>query len=298
MNLIIVLPILTLLMFQLGLTLCPSDFLLFRDRPRPIWVGLAGQLVALPLLAFCIGALFHLPAYYFLGILLIACSPGGSSSNIFSMLAGGDVALSVSLTALSSVLTLVTLPLWMQLGVTFSSLQLTAESAAEGTAYAAVSLTHLPVGNMLVQNLVTMLLPIGVGIWVRRKHPVVAGRCQRVLSRCAFPALIFLAAVFFVLHRDLIAAYLPTLGGSILCLLLLSMFVGWRWAKFARLTARETKTLIIEIGMQNAAQAIALASSPFVFNDSRMAIPAIIYALLMNVVLLIYVGLVKRKRTA
>jgi BASS family bile acid:Na+ symporter len=115
-----------------------------------------------------------------------------------------------------------------------------------------------------------------------------------VLSRFAFPALIFLAAVFFVLHRDLIAEYLPSLGGSVIGLLLLSMFVGWRWAKLAHLTAGETKTLVIEIGMQNAAQAIALASSPFVFNDSRMTIPAIIYALLMNVVLLIYVTIAKR----
>jgi BASS family bile acid:Na+ symporter len=288
--LLIVLPILTLLMFQLGLTLRPTDFLLFRHRPRPIWVGLAGQLIGLPLIAFCIGSLFQLPPYYFLGIMLIACSPGGSSSNIFSMLAGGDVALSVSLTALSSVLTLITLPLWMELGVAFSNFRL----EAEGTQYAAVNLAHLPIGGMLVQNLATMLLPIAAGIWVRHRHPTAAGRCQRVLSRFAFPALIFLAAVFFVLHRDLIAEYLPSLGGSVIGLLLLSMFVGWRWAKLAHLTAGETKTLVIEIGMQNAAQAIALASSPFVFNDSRMTIPAIIYALLMNVVLLIYVAIAKR----
>jgi BASS family bile acid:Na+ symporter len=267
-------------MFQLGLTLRPADFLMFRHRPRPILVGMLGQLVVLPLVAIAIGWAFHLPDYYYLGLLLIACSPGGSSSNVFSMLAGGDVALSVSLTALSSVLTLVTLPLWLSLS-----------SLPEDH----ISLSNLPVGGMLVQNLLSMLLPIAAGIAVRRWWPRAAGLCERVLARLAFPALIFLAAIFFVKHHALIAEHLPSLGGSVLGLLLCSMAAGWGLARATRLSGREVKTLVIEVGMQNAAQAIALAGSPFVFNDSRMAIPAIIYALLMNVVLLIYVAVVKRK---
>ncbi len=292
----IVLPILTLLMFQLGLTLRPADFLLFRHRPRPIVVGMVGQLLVLPVIAFAIGWVFSLPAYYFLGLLLIACSPGGSSSNVFSMLAGGDVALSVSLTALSSVLTLLTLPLWMQAGIASVHQGFIGEATADGTAlYTSAAMTHLPVGNLLVQNLVSMLLPIAAGVGVRKWLPRFAARCERVLSRLAFPALIFLAAIFFVRHHALIAAHLPALGGSVLALLLCSMLAGWGVARATRLSSREVRTLIIEIGMQNAAQAIALASSPFVFNDSRLTIPAILYALLMNVVLLIYVAVVKRR---
>ena len=95
----IVLPILTLLMFELGLTLQTEDFKLFRKRPRPIIAGLAGQIILLPMLAFALGHVFQLEPLFFIGIILIACSPGGSSSNIFSMIAKGDVALSVSLTA-------------------------------------------------------------------------------------------------------------------------------------------------------------------------------------------------------
>lgn len=280
----IVLPILTLLMFQLGLTLRPADFLLFRHRPRPIIVGMVGQLVILPLIAFAIGWTLQLPSYYFLGLLLIACSPGGSSSNVFSMLAGGDVALSVSLTALSSVLTLITLPLWMLLGIEAMNTEITSSIV-----------THLPLGNMLMQNLLSMLLPIAAGVGVRRLWPRVATRCERILSRLAFPALIFLAAIFFVRHHALIAEHLPTLGGSVLTLLLCSILAGWSMSRATHLTEREVKTLVIEIGMQNAAQAIALASSPFVFNDSRLTIPAILYALLMNIVLLVYVAVVKKK---
>lgn len=90
----IVLPILTLLMFELGLTLQTEDFKLFRKRPRPIIAGLAGQIILLPTLAFALGHVFQLEPLFFIGIMLIACSPGGSSSNIFSMIAKGDVALS------------------------------------------------------------------------------------------------------------------------------------------------------------------------------------------------------------
>ena len=95
----IVLPILTLLMFELGLNLKIEDFKLFRDRPKPVIAGLVGQIVVLPLLAWLIGRAFGLEPLFLIGFVLIACCPGGSSSNVFSMLARGDVALSVSPTA-------------------------------------------------------------------------------------------------------------------------------------------------------------------------------------------------------
>ena len=100
----IVLPILTLLMFDLGLTLKPQDFKLIAQRPKPVIVGLVGQIILLPLIAWGIIALlstfdFRLSTLFIIGIMLVACSPGGSSSNVFSMLAKGDVALSVTLTA-------------------------------------------------------------------------------------------------------------------------------------------------------------------------------------------------------
>ena len=106
----IVLPILTLLMFDLGLALRPADFRLLAERPKAVFVGLTGQILLLPLIAWAVASGFHLAPLFFLGVMLIACSPGGSSSNVFSMLAGGDVALSVSLTAFSSIITLFTGP--------------------------------------------------------------------------------------------------------------------------------------------------------------------------------------------
>ena len=113
----IVLPILTVLMFDLGLTLKLNDFAMVIRRPKAVILALAGQIVLLPLIALGIGNLFGLAPVFFIGLMLIACSPGGSSSNIFSKLAGGDVALSVTLTALSSIITLFTIPLLMGYGL-------------------------------------------------------------------------------------------------------------------------------------------------------------------------------------
>ncbi len=277
-SIFIVLPILTLLMFDLGLTLRPLDFVLIAKRPRAVFVGLFGQLVLLPLIAYAIASLFSLPPIFFIGVMLIACCPGGSSSNIFSKLAKGDVALSVSLTALSSVITLFTVPVIMQ-WVTVHV------GASQGI--------KLPVGNLLMQNVVTMLVPIILGIMCRMYFTDVAGKMDRVLSKIAFPALMLLAGIFFVQHYDTIVEHFSVLGMCVGLLLLTAVALSGVGSRCMRLNNKERRTIVIEVGMQNAAQAIAVASSPFVFNDGRIAIPAIIYALLMNVVLLTYVSIIK-----
>ncbi len=274
----IVLPILTLLMFDLGLTLQPSDFVLIAKRPRAIFVGLVGQLILLPLIAWCVASIFSLPPLFYIGVMLIACCPGGSSSNVFSMLAKGDVALSVSLTALSSIITLVTVPLIMQ----WTTMSV---GAAQGI--------QLPVFNLLMQNVFTMLLPIVLGILFRKYLPKAASKTERVLSKIAFPALMLLAGIFFVQHYNTIVDNFSLLGMCVGLMLIVAVLVAGASSRILRLNGQERRTIVIEVGMQNAAQAIAVASSPFIFNDGRIAIPAIIYALLMNVVLLTYVGVLK-----
>lgn len=277
-SIFIVLPILTVLMFDLGLTLEAKDFVMVVRRPKAMLAGMLGQLVLLPLLAYALATVLGLSPLFFIGFMLIACCPGGSSSNVFSMLAKGDVALSVSLTAISSIVTLFTLPLIMQW-----------VTASQGDAIG----VQLPIGNLLMQNIVTMLLPILLGLAVRRWASKAAARIESVLSRLAFPALMLLAGIFFVQHRDTISDNFLSLGTAVtlllLCAVSLASLLGWG----ASLDVKERRTINIEVGMQNAAQAIAIASSPFVFNDGRMAIPAIIYALMMNVVLLIYVGSIR-----
>ena len=281
----IVMPILVVLMFLLGTELTVKSFADVARNPHAVLAGMVGQLVLLPLLAFGIAWALDLAPVYFMGLVLVACCPGGSSSNVFSMLARGDVALSVTLTAISSVVTLFTLPFIMELASRFISHQ----SGIE---------VSLPVGKLLLQNLVLLFVPIVAGAVFRRFCPVAAAKVGKVLSKAAFPALMFLAVVFFLQYAKEIADNFAVLGLSAGALILIAMLCSSLISRLGRFTAAVRRTIVIEVGMQNAAQAIAIAFSPFIFNSGEMAIPAIIYALLMNVILLLYVFVIRRRAKA
>ena len=277
-------------MYGLGLSLKFTDFRTMFKKPAAIFIGLAGQLLILPAIAFAVAQIFDLPALFYMGIILIACCPGGSSSNVFSKIAGGNVALSITLTALSSVITMFTIPIILQIALNQCSgyeafAGLSVQSTPQGIS--------LPVSNLLIQNIVLMFVPILLGAATKRLWPAWATKADKLISKTAFPALMLLAGVFFIQHRRTIAENLLIVGAAVIALLLLSISVSAILARLSRLKSRERKTIVIEVGMQNAAQAIAIASSPFIFNNSALAIPAIIYALMMNVVLLVYVSVVK-----
>ena len=278
----IVLPILTILMFDLGLTLKPQDFKLIAQRPKPVIIGLVGQIILLPLIAWLIiqsPITNHLSPLFLVGIMLVACSPGGSSSNVFSMLAKGDVALSVTLTACSSIITLFTLPLimaWVMKSVQMSDVSI-----------------QLPIGNLLIQNIVLMVVPISIGFIVNIFREQAAAKIHNVLKRIAMPALVLLVTVFFFQHKQTIVNEFASLGLTMTILILATTGCGALLAWLLKLTTKERRTLIIEIGMQNAAQAITIACSPLIFNNEIIDIPAIIYALMMNLILLVYVGITK-----
>ena len=275
----IVLPILTLLMFDLGLTLRFEDFGKVFRNPWPIAVALFGQLVLLPLIALGLAWAFNLTPVFFIGLILIACCPGGSSSNVFSKLANGDVALSVTLTALSSIITLFTIPLIMSWAT-----QMIGES---------VGIT-LPVSNLIKQNLLLMLLPVLLGIGMHYVFPKAASGTDKVLSKLAFPLLMVLITVFYVQNHQTILDNLGVICICVTALILTAILCSSLLSRLVKNNAQQRRTVVIEVGMQNAAQAIAIATSPFIFNSAEMAIPAILYSLMMNIVLLIYVFMCKR----
>ena len=277
----IVLPILIVLMFQLGIELDRGAFAGVFRRPAAVVAGLAGQLLALPLIAFGVALAFRLPPVWFMGLMLIACCPGGSSSNVFSMLAKGDVALSVMLTALSSVITLFTIPLVRGFAARFVSVH--ADAAID-----------LPAGKLLVQNIVLFFLPMAAGMAFRHWRPAAAQRAHGLLGCVAFPALMLLAAVFFVQYAGTILENLGTLGAAAGVLILLAIGAGSLLSRAFGLRKAARRTVVIEVGMQNAAQAIAIAASPLIFDNGEMAVPAIVYSLVMNVVLLAYLKLLPK----
>lgn len=278
----IVMPILIVLMFLLGTDLNKKSFTDVARNPRAVLIGMIGQIIILPIIAFALAWVLDLPPVYFMGLVLIACCPGGSSSNVFSMLAKGDVALSVTLTAISSIITLFTIPVIMEFVARFVS----EHSGVE---------VHLPLGRLIVQNIVLLFVPLFIGIMFRHYFPEPAAKVNKVLSKLAFPALMTLALVFFLQNTQAIKENIAVLGVTVTVLILLAMLCSSTLSWMTKSSVAVRRTIVIEVGMQNAAQAIAIASSPFIFNSNEMAIPAIIYALLMNVILLVYVGVIKVK---
>ena len=278
----IVMPILILLMFLLGIDINRKAFADIAHNPKAVLLGLTGQIIILPVLAFSIAWILKLPPVYFMGLVLVACCPGGSSSNVFSMIAKGDVALSVTLTALSSVITLFTLPVIMEFVTN-------AVSDMSGVSI------ELPVGKLLVQNIVLIFVPLFAGSLFKHYCPEAAVKVSKVLGRMAFPALMILAAVFFLQYKTEIAGNFASLGLSAAMLIVVAMACSSGISRIGKLSASVRRTIVIEVGMQNAAQAIAIASSPFIFNSGEMALPAICYALLMNIILLTYIYVIKRK---
>lgn len=277
----IVMPILIVLMFLLGTDLNKKSFTDVARNPRAVLIGMIGQLILLPLIAFALAYFLKLPPVYFMGIVLIACCPGGSSSNVFSMLAKGDVALSVTLTAISSIVTMFTIPFIMEFVSNFVSEQ----SGIE---------VQLPFGRLIVQNIVLLFVPLILGIMFRHYFPQAAASTNKVLSKLAFPALMLLAFIFFLQHTQAIIDNFAILGMTIAILILAAMLCSSLLSRITKSNTAVRRTIVIEVGMQNAAQAIAIATSPFIFNNDEMAIPAIIYALMMNIILLIYVAIIRR----
>ena len=277
----IVMPILIVLMFLLGTDLNKESFTNVARNPRSVIVGMIGQLILLPVIAFALAYILNLPPVYFMGIVLIACCPGGSSSNVFSMLAKGDVALSVTLTAISSIVTMFSIPFIMEFVSNFVSEQNGIE-------------IHLPFGKLIVQNIVLLFVPLIIGILFRKFYPETAVKVNKTLSKFAFPALMALALIFFLQYTEEIKKNFAVLGITITTLILAAMLCSSLLSRLTKSNTAVRRTIVIEVGMQNAAQAISIASSPFIFNNGEMALPAIIYALLMNVILLIYVAVVKK----
>ena len=139
-----------------------------------------------------------------------------------------------------------------------------------------------------------MLLPVILGIALHYTMPGAAEKTDKVLGRLAFPLLLVLITVFYIQHHRTILDNIGILGFCVTALILVAVICSSLLSRLVKTGEKQRRTVVIEVGMQNAAQAIAIASSPFIFANEQMAIPAILYSVMMNIVLLAYVGWVRR----
>lgn len=271
---------LAFIMFSLGITLVPDDFLRVFSRPRAIGIGLIGQMLLLPLLAFALLKLSPLSGEMAVGVMILAACPGGVSSGLLTLLARGDTALSISLTALSSVAALLSLPLILDFSLTHF--------------LGASALVTMPLGRTVGGVFLLTALPVTLGMSLRHFRPRLADRLDKPLGRLATLLFLLIVIATFLGQREVLLQNLPSLGPLLFALNLLTMAAGYGAAAAFKLERAGCIAVAMECGLQNAALGIFVASA--LLKVPALAVPSIVYALLMNLgALALVLGLRRRQ---
>ena len=260
---------LAVIMLGMGLSLTLQDFKRVTVFPKAVIIGLICQVVLLPVLAFALMSVWEMKSEFAVGIILLAAVPGGPTSNLLAYLGKCDAALSITLTAISSLITIITIPFLVNYAMeTFMG---------EGKFVA------LPVLKTMLQILVITIIPVSLGMFLNKRYPKTALRFQRPvkIASAVFITIIILGAV--LKDRENLIPYLLQTGAPALVLNVLTMFMGFGLAKIAGLNFKQSSTISIEAGIQNGTLAIAIASSATLLNNPTIAVVPALYSLIMFV---------------
>jgi bile acid:Na+ symporter, BASS family len=256
----VLLPLaLALIMGTLGLSLTPPDFTRIFTRPRGVLIGLTNLVLISPLLAFAVAELFGLEAAFAVGLVLLGASPGGTLANFLTHLARGDTALSISMTALSSVASVVTVPLFLTLAVDHFDASVGDDVSMLG---------------VVARVFVITIIPLAIGMRIRARNP---GRALAVEPRARRVAFVVFAGVVVgavINEFGTVMDHFTELALAALTLNVAAMTISFSVARLARLDDRQSTAIAMELGVHNAALAIAVGTS----IDDVLAIPAAVYS--------------------
>jgi BASS family bile acid:Na+ symporter len=270
---------LCIIMLGLGLSLRLEDFARIIARPWPVIVGLFCQSVLLPALCFVLVSFSGMPPAICVGMMLLAASPGGTSAALYTHLARGDVALSISLTAINSLLSMISLPIIV-------NLSLMAFYGDDG----AVRLAF----HQVAQIFAIAIVPALIGVFIHKRYPEFARRLDKPVKLLA---MLFLGAVvLFALIGQwrLLVDWGLTVGVLALTFSVMSMSVGYWIPRVLKLERGQAIALSMSIGLHNAALVIALAMSERMLNEPEMAIPPAAYGLMAYIVAGVFVWWLNR----
>ena len=262
---------LAIVMAGLGLSLTVDDFRRLRDHPLAAVLALALQLLVLPLACVAVIAAFQLPPLYAVGLMLLAASPGGITANLFSHLFGGHVAMNLSLTALNTLLSLLTLPLIANWAI--------AHYAGGG------QVVPLP-WQKLVEVMGVIAVPVLIGMTIRRSKPQIAARLEKPVKALSAVLLVVLTVLAIAKEREALMGAAGELGGAVLVFNLLSLAAGYGLGRVARLPRPLCIAIGYEVGVHNSTLALYLALG--VLQQFPVALPAALYSVSMYVTALLF----------
>ena len=271
---------LALIMLNLGLGLTIKDFIRVIKQPKDFLLGAACQLIILPIIAFILIKIFKTPAELALGVMIIAAAPGGVTSNVLTKFANGDVALSVSLTAIISLVSIISVPF-----IVFKSADLLQIKYITNE----ISMVGISIKMFLV-----VTLPVLVGMIIRKFATIFIISNEKIIEVLS---LIFFMIVFIAIwveEWENISTYLKQAGFITLVLNLSMILIGYYLAKFFSTGIEQRKCISLECGLQNGTLAVFVATQ--IFNDVSFIVPTAAYALIMFVTSILFVLLVKNLR--
>ena len=262
----VVIPIcLFLIMMGMGLTLITNDFKRVLKYPKAVGIGLTNQLILLPIIGFALANIMPLRPEYAVGVMLLVLCPGGTTSNLFTYLAKGDVALSVTMTAIASVITVFTIPIVLSFSLIYFM--------GSGSEF------ELPVVKTVLTLVVLTIVPISIGMLIKRYAPKVADRSQIYVSRFGVIFLTFLVLFLCYVQRDIIVDAFIATGPVSVLLNLSTMALGYYSSKWFGLNLAQRTSVTLEVGLQNSTLSIFMALT--LLSNYDMSMMPAIYTLVM-----------------
>ena len=263
----IFLPIsLAIIMFGMGLTLVVNDFGRLFAYPKEVLIGLFNQLVFLPLIGFLIILLFDLNSSMAIGIMILSLCPGGPTSNLITQVARGNIGLSVTLTALASLITVFTIPIILSEAITY----FTGETDV---------VIELPIVQTMLQILLITVIPVSIGMVIRKKNEAFALRMERPMRIASTVLFIIIFLLVMIANKDLIVEAMKEVGLATLLLNLSTMALGYITAKIFGIKGKSQISITIESGIQNGTLAFVIATT--ILNNVEMGLPTGAYSIWM-----------------
>ena len=263
----IFLPIsLAIIMFGMGLTLVIADFWRLFNYPKEVFVGLCNQLVFLPLIGFLIILLFDLDSSMAIGIMILSLCPGGPTSNLITQVARGNIGLSVTLTALASLITVFTIPIILSKAITY----FTGETDI---------IIELPVIQTMLQILIITVIPVSIGMLIRKKNEDFALQMERPMRIASTVLFVIIFLLVMIANKDLITQAMKEVGLATLLLNLSTMGLGYYTSKIFGIKGKSQISISIESGIQNGTLAFVIATT--ILNNVEMGLPTGAYSIWM-----------------
>ncbi len=264
---IILVCALFIIMVGMGLSLTLNDFKRVLKSPFPIFVGFLNQIILLPLIGYGLVVLMKVDVNIAIGVMILAACPGGPTSNLLTHLAKGDTALSVSLTAVNSIITIFTIPLIVNFGLS--------EFMTDGTQIEA------PVGKIIGTLAVVIAIPLTIGMTINHYKTTVAQKMDKPVRIASVVILVVIIVGLIIKKRDVIGYYFESALLIALALNVATMLVGFLSSKLFGLKLKQALCISIESGNQNGTLAIYVAAE--VLGNDELAIVAAVYSLIMYV---------------